>query len=550
METLLTPLTLWKDFDSSLPVNEDVTEEYTHDGVLYKSVNFSGRQTENGRVCLGGVLASKDKTDSPVILYLQDKLDKDINYEVSNHFVNLGFRVFIFNYLSFPWQKAITTYTEDSILGDINVSGDSLYNIIGDVKKTAWYEWICSAKYALTYLKTLSNEKIGVLGEGTGSILSLLLNGCDNRVDAVASINGFGWLTLKGVDKYAEESTAEVDMDDKTLAFTSGMETQSYVPLAKAPNLIIASSHNVEQDSDRAHDTVLRFNKDVPTYFNLSLGYNDLIGEESLNDLDLFFQKYLQDKDFYASKITDVTLQKDDYTLTIKVGLPVEKVKSVDVYVAECNENRIKRNFLKAQSVGEDDKGKRIFKFDSFSSSIPLMAFAKVTFESGFTVSSRYYVLEGESGKAKDKKPCKVLYDSLMGINGFFTISSTSKTVKGRGEPKTALGPFNIEGMLCDKGIKTYKVGSSHFRAEDNSLLLFSVNSSEFLKLKITADANKMEKYVCELSINAGKVWQSISLEAKNFKRKDGMPLSSFKDIYCLRMEGSVSFILSNISWV
>ena len=47
---ILTPVTLWKDFDITLPLCEEVIAEYTDGNAVYRELYFKGRQTKNGRV--------------------------------------------------------------------------------------------------------------------------------------------------------------------------------------------------------------------------------------------------------------------------------------------------------------------------------------------------------------------------------------------------------------------------------------------------------------------------------------------------------------------
>ena len=47
---ILTPVTLWKDFDATLPLNEETISEREEDGIVFRDVYFYGRQTEKGRV--------------------------------------------------------------------------------------------------------------------------------------------------------------------------------------------------------------------------------------------------------------------------------------------------------------------------------------------------------------------------------------------------------------------------------------------------------------------------------------------------------------------
>ena len=47
---ILTSVTLWKDFDDTLPLETEMVSETECGGMLIRDVFFSGRQTEKGRV--------------------------------------------------------------------------------------------------------------------------------------------------------------------------------------------------------------------------------------------------------------------------------------------------------------------------------------------------------------------------------------------------------------------------------------------------------------------------------------------------------------------
>ena len=47
---ILTPVTLWKDFEGDLPLEAEVVTERIEDGCVDREVRFSGRRTEEGRV--------------------------------------------------------------------------------------------------------------------------------------------------------------------------------------------------------------------------------------------------------------------------------------------------------------------------------------------------------------------------------------------------------------------------------------------------------------------------------------------------------------------
>lgn len=47
---ILTPITLWNDFNDSLPVNEQIVEEWTEEKSVFRKVRFSGRAVGASRV--------------------------------------------------------------------------------------------------------------------------------------------------------------------------------------------------------------------------------------------------------------------------------------------------------------------------------------------------------------------------------------------------------------------------------------------------------------------------------------------------------------------
>ena len=46
--TILSPVMVWRDFNSDLPLKESVTSDETFDNVIYSDIYFSGRQTADG----------------------------------------------------------------------------------------------------------------------------------------------------------------------------------------------------------------------------------------------------------------------------------------------------------------------------------------------------------------------------------------------------------------------------------------------------------------------------------------------------------------------
>ena len=69
--SILTPITLWKDFDDGLPFNEEFLSEKGREGAVMRDVYFLGRQTEYGRVKIYGKYYTPNGLETfPAVLIL------------------------------------------------------------------------------------------------------------------------------------------------------------------------------------------------------------------------------------------------------------------------------------------------------------------------------------------------------------------------------------------------------------------------------------------------------------------------------------------------
>ena len=68
---ILTPVTLWSDFDDSLPPTETVLREWEENGAVFSAIRYQGRETEAGRVDIFALFAKpKEPENCPVLLAL------------------------------------------------------------------------------------------------------------------------------------------------------------------------------------------------------------------------------------------------------------------------------------------------------------------------------------------------------------------------------------------------------------------------------------------------------------------------------------------------
>ena len=69
--TILTPITLWKDFDDTLPFNEEFLSKEPREGAVMRDVYILGRQTEFGRVKIYGRYYTPERQETfPAVLIM------------------------------------------------------------------------------------------------------------------------------------------------------------------------------------------------------------------------------------------------------------------------------------------------------------------------------------------------------------------------------------------------------------------------------------------------------------------------------------------------
>ena len=95
---ILTPITLWNDFDDSLPLNIETDSESERDGVKYSEISFSGRAVGSDRVRIRALLACPaEGGDKPSVLIVPDA-DKTYDETLAARFVSLVYSVLMPDY--------------------------------------------------------------------------------------------------------------------------------------------------------------------------------------------------------------------------------------------------------------------------------------------------------------------------------------------------------------------------------------------------------------------------------------------------------------------
>ena len=153
MSNILTPVSLWKDFDDSLDVSAETLSEKIDGEIRTEYLNFYGRDTGAGRVKIFAAFASNKTAaaDSAVIL-LPDSYCT-VDDVLVKFFVKRGYSVLMPDYRG-KWQGAenYTVYPENVSYANLAECGRHKDYVDEDASKTSWYEWVAAARYCYKYL--------------------------------------------------------------------------------------------------------------------------------------------------------------------------------------------------------------------------------------------------------------------------------------------------------------------------------------------------------------------------------------------------------------
>ena len=108
---ILTPVTLWSDFDDSLPPDIGTLKEYERGKAVFSEITFSGRAVGSERVHIGALYARpKENANSPSLLVLPD-CDKTYD-EALAEIAKVGFDPL---YGARPLKRAIQDHIENGL---------------------------------------------------------------------------------------------------------------------------------------------------------------------------------------------------------------------------------------------------------------------------------------------------------------------------------------------------------------------------------------------------------------------------------------------------
>ncbi len=544
---ILTPGTLWDKFNANLPLNDTTLLSETIGNAVFNYVYFSGRNVGSSRVRIYGVYAEQKNKKADTIIILPD-VSRNVDIDIITHFSNLGFNVLSVDLAG--KQEGVIDYTvyPDKISYANYENSHETFNFVNSTaKETCWYEWCAVAKYAVSYAKYKSpNAKIGVLGIKHGANVAWQLTATDNRVNATAFVSGAGWLAYKNVFKHSYE---EIELDDERCRFIAGVDAHAYAQHVKVPIFFVATTNSDEFDVDRAVDTIQRVDNQNKCWFNFTSASKNVLDENCLKDIEIFFEKFLGGKGAKMPIIPKITAEIDgeEVQYFVEVGMPSE-VESVSVYASSNDLNPAERVWFYLSNPVSVNGSEYVFKRRFYGKVDFEISYAVVKYSSGLTLSSKFDYQECNA--YSNSKISNVIFSSSKLMMSFI-VKDVKTELIGEVFSTEKLynfvnGPCNIVGVSTKNSLITYSIKKFSNTLSHNSLIKFDAYTSVPDTLKIIFHSKDGNEFSYSVNLDGSDAWTNFTLPFTEFKTEIGMPVKNFDDIYCMTIYSKGSVLVNN----
>ena len=558
MSNILTPISLWKNFNDNLPLNEVIVGVKVEDGIKYEYVKFEGRDTGAGRVIIYGVWASDAALPSEECVFVIPDSIETIDEALLKAFVKKGYSCFSVDYRGeVEGVSSFTNYPVNVYYANTLKCGRYKDFVDESAEKTTWYEWVAVCRYAYKFITTKVNtEDIAVVGIRDGGEIAWKLI-TSVKVSCAVTVCAAGWKAYEGYNKFG---TTEPVLNDERYRFIAGIDSQAYAPYVQCPVLMLCSVNDKRFDYDRAFDTFSRINEQnfKQSVISYSVDYNGCIGLENFNNMFMFLDKYAKGRHVYLPKPSDVVISVDENDNLVADVMFDELGSAIKtgLYMAEdCKESAL-REWTEARFNKKINDHVHRFYLDVYKNTTSVYALCYATHSSGFTVWSKiaYKKISGNFRNMQNK--CRIMHSGKNGVDGFSMADYSKFTLGGvfilnpNVLPHVVKKAKGIEGIYSECGLLSSRLNSPKYAPDDDSVLKLDVFCDKDSIMNFTMrDITNGEVYTVAAKILGG-VWQNVILESKLFKNEQGTPLQSYATRLEFTIECNVEYAINNVMWL
>lgn len=584
---ILSAVALFKKIDTSEPLEAVAEEEIGFpSGFIREKVRYSGHRTKDGAVRIFAKY-SRPLTGGkhPVMLFFSDAADAERERheeELTAYFVKKGFAVLVPDYCGKPTGEAneagrdeakqlelvpreaeYTVYPPSLAYANYAEAG-GLCALEDLAEQSCWFEWLHVALTSVEYLKTREDAgNIGVAGVRTGGEIAWKTM-LSPDVKCGVPINAIGWQSYRQFAKF--EENAEGKLSDERRRYIAGIESQSYAPFVKCPVLVLCAMREESLDYDRAYDTFSRIGCPEGSAIEYSSTSGSCIGPHGLKDMELFLEKNLKEREIYIPKPVLVSLAAENGEIEATAEFDEDGLmEEVGILYAEAGE-RTEAAFRNWQRVLKMDGksvvgGKISAKIQPFEGAAYAFAYAYAKYINGFKIVSKIAVKKFERTEkrvVRSRVICSGGDTDCFGVASCVSSALGGVFLEDEAVPRRVEGYGKIMGTYSPAGIKTYKISSPRYVADEGAMLEFDAyskqNNALLLTVEVAEAGGETKKYVFSVAVRGGGKWKRVIVPAKDFKNAEtGEPLKSFSLGRALAFDGEnedAEFAVTNILWL
>ncbi|MCL2369627.1 MAG: hypothetical protein FWC80_00120 [Firmicutes bacterium] len=551
MNSILTAQSFWKEWDADAPLATTVIKETTDEFNKVKEVYFSGTKKNDGVVRIFGRLTMRKTAVKPPCIVIIGEPHNHIGVPEIELAMDSGYAVFEFDYGGeHPTEARYTLYPESLSYCNYFRDPNLMKSITPNPFDSLWYEWTAVVRRAVKQAASFAEvdtKKIALLGMGDGAVNVWRVCALEPRLRGGAILLG------------TEQSPPENNTDNDSLRYLAALSPKNYLTFLERSVFVEIASN----DTNGYFDTMSGFFNFLPQANNSLLSVTErsehMVGLKQRPNLGLWFKTIFSEKQPLIYRPTLKAVQSENKLYyELKTNNPNLKIESVEVFYSYGELEPGYRNWttLPAEFIGD---GEYIIKAPIFDINAPINCFATIKFENSYCLSTRLVKkIPSKLGITNAEKigHTRLLYDNSMGTDCFS--AGTNGIFMNEDSLKMAVGPHNIEGVTSLSGILiTNKPCDKSYQAFAESLLQLELWSSSPSTIKITAiarfDGGDTESFSVDFPISGGKIWSKATLNANEFKTKDGTyHLESFENVVQLQIISSKDnpVVVSSMLWI
>lgn len=556
---ILTPVTLWKDFDATLPLNEEVVSEHEEEGIVFRDVYFYGRQTAQGRVKIYAkyIFPAGEEEFPAVMILFEAGMAADMKFV--RRFTERGYGVLCVDYSGENEREHYTRYPADIDYANYVRAGRALEYAEPTAKETSWYEWAGVARYAARYLAEKPEvTRSGAIGLRSGGEI-LFKIAPYAPIACMISVCAGGWLAYRGIDKFTVDR--QRIFDEERHRFIAGIDSQSYAPYVKCPVLFVTAINDKKYNYDRVYDTFQQINPKVEKAMLFSSHGNGLVGRHSQGDINLFLDKYLKKRTVYLSAPITCAVEEQDGNLFVRANFdPAGEIAECGYFFTEKVDDFRARDWTRVLASNEHiEENSALIPLIPYEGTQKLLLYTFVRYSNDFSVTSKIIEFTLSKKYANTAPKSRVIYSAADGLNGFIGYRNRAQAIadcfvsaEGGEAIELAAGYGGITGITSSDGLISYRVGDRRYSAPEGAMLGFHAFSMEDAQIKavIFCDGEEKTGYLADVALQGGGTWKRIILKSTDFKTETGVPLPDFSGAVSLLFLAHKGVLFNQVIWL